>query len=189
MEDYEELYNLYRSKYYNACNEVNACERAIATMQEQRRSTVNRINEINARVKKTNGAISNMQSVLNREDEVTEKLTEVSNKLDLASVNYSGMVSSSDVSNKNLTDMFSGETTATGTAINSVFDTVRSRKASLETTVFDMQTELNNANYELSGIDSRIRSEKSSLSEWKREKNNSYYYMEYYKRKMQETDW
>lgn len=187
MEDYAEQYNRYRLRYNDECYAVNACERAIATMQEQRRGTVNRINELNTSIRKTRSAISDLQAVLNREDEVTGKMTEVADKVDDASVNYSGMVDYSEVTNKNLNDVFSAEASATRIQVNNIFGTVRSRKMNLEVGVSDMQAQLNSANGELSDLDARIRNERANLGEHQRARSNNFYNMEYYKRKMEEA--
>lgn len=186
MKDYEELYYESRSKYYNACEQINACDRMITSCQEQRRSKVDRINELNSSNRKIRDAIANLKEVLKREDKVTEKLSKVSEKLDTASVNFSGMVKDSNVSNKSLTDVFSGETSGTKTAISGVFETVKTRKTALETNLENQERELQRTKDELSDLDTQIRNWKNARSDWKREKTNSYYNMEYYKRKMNE---
>lgn len=186
MKDYEELYYEYRSKYYNACEQINACERMIASLQERRRATVNRINELNTSSKKLKDAIGDLKKVLDREDNVSEKLTKVSQKMETASENFSSMVKASDVNNKSLTDVFSSEASSTKSAISNIFSTVKTRKANLEKRLEEQEKDLKQAKEELKDIDSSIRREKEERGDWQRTKNNNYNNMEYYKRKMEQ---
>ena len=189
MEDYEEQYRRYRSRYYDACDNVNACQRTIAAYQEQRRQTVNKINELNTNIKKICDAISDMKKVLNRQSNVTDQLAKVSKKVSLASDNYSSMVSSSDVSIKSLDNIFSSEAAKTKASIRNIFETVTTRKTNLENTLSEREAQLKNAKNELDNIDRCIRQTKSNLSDWKVYKTNNYYQMEYYKRKMEGAGW
>ncbi len=186
MKDYKELFDESRSKYYNACEQINYYERMIASFQEQRRNKANRINELNGSNRKIQTAIDDLKEVLKREEKVTEKFSKVSEKLGTASDNFSGMVENSNVSNKNLSDVFSGETSGTKSAISNIFETVRIRKVALENDLERQKQELQQAKDELSYFDAQIRYMKNESSDWKRVKTNSYYNMEYYKRKMNE---
>ena len=186
MRDYEELYNEYRSKYNNACDEVNECNRQISSLKDQRKTKVSRINELNASNRKLRDAIGDMKAVLGREDNVTEKLTKGSTKMETAADNFSSMVDASDVNSKSLTDVFSDESSNTKTAISTIFSTVKTRKKDLEGRLDEQEKELKRVKDDLSDIDAAIRRENGEISEWKSKKTNYYINMEYYKRKMEQ---
>lgn len=189
METNEELYYKFRSRYYDSCNQVNACEREITYLNNLRRDLVNRINSLDAQLRKLRDTIEDIKGVLGREGAVETKFTNVSSKVDAAAVNYTAMVSSGEVSAKDLNSVFNGENRQTKSTISGIFEIVKNRKAALENELSSKQTELNNAQNELSETDAKIRSEQNELTERKREKKNNLYNMEYYKRKMDEEAW
>lgn len=186
MKDYEDLYNEYRSKYYNACDQINACERQIAYLEETQKAQINRINELNTSIRGIDDAIDDMDAVLRREESITSKLENVTTKMDEASENFSRMVESSNVSNKNLNDVFGTETSNTKTAVTNVFETVRNRRQTLQTRLEEQKNELKQVKSDLSDTKTWLRQEKNDLGDWRAEKRRCYYNMEYYKRKMDE---
>lgn len=185
MSDNEYWYNYYRQKYYDSCTNVRICENNIYSLRSQRSQTVNRVNQLNADIKNINDVISDITKVINCEENLNTKIADVANKTNEASLNFSGMVSSSDVNNKSLNDVYSAELTTTKNTLTNVMNTVKSKKNSLVQTLSSYQTSLNQANNSLESLDNSIRNENSNLGYWKQERTNCYYNMEYYKRKIQ----
>ena len=186
MKDYEELYYEYRSKYRNACQEINACDRQIASLETQKRNKTNRINALNTSNRKLRDAISDLKTVIGREDNVSDKLGKVTKKMDSASANFSGMVKSSGMTNKSLKEVFAEESKSTKTKIQGVFDTVKRRKRDLEERLERQERELKQAKEDLASIKRQLRNEEAERRDWKYKKRNYNYNMEYYKRKMQQ---
>lgn len=185
MEDYEALYNHHRSKYYEACSEVNGWERSVVAWKNQRQGTINWINELEANKRRTNDAIDDLKAVLNCKGSVDEKLSLASKKLDDASANYSVMVNASDVSSKSLSDVFGEESRKTTASINDVFDKVKRRHDQLQDKLNELNAQLRNARGQLENLNAQIRSGESALHNWSVSRNNHMYNMDYYKRKMQ----
>ena len=104
----------------------------------------------------------------------------------VASVNFSGMVKSSGVTNKSLNGAFAEESKNTKSKIQGVFDTVKRRRRDLEERLERQERELKQAKEDLSNIKRQIRNEEAERRDWKSRKQNYYYNMEYYKRKMQQ---
>ena len=186
MEDYAQLYYTYRSKYYNACSRVNDCEAAIYDLKQSRKAVVNAINSLEKQIKKYNVNVTQLNAVLAYEEHINTKLTAVQTKTTEAAVNYTSMVNTSDVTVKDLNDVYSEETTRTKAAISSVFEGVRSKQSAAQQMISQLQTQLNQKNADLEDIDRQISTQKNNLSSWKNSKKNYYYNMEYYKKKAKE---
>ena len=184
MADNEYWYNYYRSKYTGSCNEINNCDNRIYNLNNQRKQTVNRINQLKTDIKNTQTALDGVTAIIKSEEPLNNKLVTVTNKTSQASVNFSGMVISSDVKSKDLIDVYSAETTKTKNTLDSVLSTLKTRKNELSTKLSNLQSDLNRANSELENIDSNIRKTNSDLSYWKQQKTSNYYNMEDYRRKM-----
>ena len=184
MEDYEYYYKHYRSKYYNACSEIRSCEQEIYSLTQQRNSVTTRITALNTKIKNTDNAITALDKILGHEGTIATKIANVNTKMEAAAINYSGMVNSEDVTNKNLKDTYQEEDRTASTAISNAFASVRAKKASLTSTLAALKKDLQSAQQELEGINSRIGTLKYNLSYWKNQKTNSFYNMEYYRKKM-----
>lgn len=184
MEDYEYYYKHYRSKYYNACSEIQYCEQEIYALTQQKRPVTNRINALNAKIKSIESTLEALDKILGHEETIATKITKVNTNMEAAAINYSGMVNSEDVTNKNLTSTYQEEDSATSSAISSAFATVRSKKSTLATNLADFKKDLQSAQQELESLNSRIGTQQYNLSYWKGQKTNSFYNMEYYRLKM-----
>jgi chromosome segregation ATPase len=184
MEDYEYYYRYYRGKYTDACSEYNSCDRQIYRLQQQRNTASRSVNSLNSKIRNLERTLEKLEDILNKESTINSKLTAVNTKTQQAAVNYSGMVSSSDVSNKDLSSVYSGETRATQTSITSVFDTVRTKKNTLTTQLNEAKEEQKRQKQAIEDIDRQLRSLRSDLNYWSRQKKNYHYNMDYYRRKM-----
>lgn len=184
MEDYEYYYHYYREKYYNACAEISSCDRQIYNLRQRRDNVSRAINALNAKIRNMERAEKRLEEVIRCETPVNAKITTVSNKTQQAAVNYSGMVSSSNVVNKDLNAVYGDEISATKTTISNVFAVVKVKKNNLTSDLSDLRRELRNKQQELDNINSQIRSQQSNRDYWTRQKTSHYYNMEYYRRKM-----
>lgn len=184
MADNEYWYNYYRQKYYDSCTEISNCDNRAYNLKNQRQQAVNRINQLNTDISNTQTALEGVTAVIKSEGSLNNKLATVAQKTSQASVNFSGMVNSSDVKSKSLTDVYSDETTKTRNTLNNVLSTLKSRKTSLSTKLSNLKSALNRTNSELQNIDSDIRRVNSDMSYWRQQKSSNYYNMEYYRRKM-----
>lgn len=184
MEDYEYYYSYYRGKYYDACSEVDSCDRQINSLQQQRNDHTKANTSLSAKIRKTERALELLEDILKRENPINTKLAAVNTKTQQAAVNYSGMVSSSDVSNKDLNEVYGQELSSTKTTISGVFETVRTRKTNLSTELSDLQAELQRRKQAIEDIDRQLRSLRSDRGYWKKKKTSHYYNMEYYRKKM-----
>ena len=184
MEDNEYYYNYYREKYYNACAEINSCDQRIYSLQQQRKTISQSIISLNAKIRKLENTVEDLEDVLGCESKISSQMTTVNTKIQEAAVNYSGMVSSSDVANKDLTSVYSDDNATTKTTISNVFATVRTKKTNLSSDLSDLQAELQHKRNEQQSADKEIGIQQSNRSYWQQQKTNAYYNMEYYRRKM-----
>lgn len=115
---------------------------------------------------------------------MNSRLAAVSGKTGQAADNFREMVHASEIVSKNITEVFGSETTKTKNALNGVWNTLKSKKSSVDTKLSGLQNDLNQANSNLQNIDGSIRQTNSSLSYWRQQKSSNYYNMEYYRRKM-----
>jgi chromosome segregation ATPase len=182
--DYEYYYNNARNRYYNACSEINKCENKINNLEAQRRQKINLINRLKVDIKRNQDALDRMIAITKSDGSLNSRVANVSNKTVQASVNFSGMVKSSNVINKSLIDVYSEETAKTKSILNQIFGSFEARKASLEARLMDLKTQLRNAEAALQDIENGITSNKASLQDWTVAKNNAAYDMEYYRRRM-----
>lgn len=184
MSDSEYYYNYFRQKYYDSCNQINNCQHQIYNLRNQRPQVVNRINQLNADIRNVQFAINGLHNAILREGSINNKLTAVVNKTEQAAANFREMVRASSINSKNLTDVFSSETAKTKNEINRVWNTLKSKKKSLDTRLSYLQAELRQKINKLQDIDRSIRQWNSNLSYWSGQKSSNYYNMEYYRGKM-----
>lgn len=184
MSDNEYWYKYYRQKYYDSCYEINNCNNRIYNLKNQRPQKVNTINKLNVDINNTQTALENLEEILKSETSFNTKLVAVENKTRDASVNFTGMVNSSNVKSKNLSEIYSEETTQTKNKLNNILSIFKTKKYNLSTRLNELRSNLSRANSDLQGIDSGIRKANSDISYWKQQKNSNNYNMEYYRRKM-----
>lgn len=187
--DYEYYYNNAKSKYYNACSEINSCENRISELNSQKWQKVLEINQINTEIRNTQEALSNVEQMVRKDTVLTQSFTKITNATNEAANNYMRMISSGNVSNKNLNDVYRDETDTTKRILNSIFDTFRNKKNNLSNRIVELQNLLQRANNEYQSFDSAIRTTEANKQDWISSKRSAAYDMEYYKRKMRETSW
>jgi len=187
MTDYEYYYNQAKSKYYNACSQVTACENKLSDLKTKRQAKVTQINELKASVRSHQAGFDRMASIVKAEAGLDAKLTRVVSRTERAGAVFSGMVDSSAVVTKSLSDVYGGEASATKRVLARVVENLRAKKDALGVKIADLQARVRRAQSELSDIDAATQSTKSSLAEWKRVRKNASYDMEYYRRKMREA--
>lgn len=185
--DYEYCYNNAKTKYYNACSEVNSCQNRINDLKNQKQQKVTQINELVTEINSHEAAYEQMTKILNSEDDLNSKLLDISDKVSSAAVNYTSMVDSSDVTSKNMTDVYSDEMSQTKLTLKNILDSLIAKNSSLSVEITDLKSQLKTAESDLEDIINGISSNESSLSDWQKNKSNAAYDMEYYRRKMQEA--
>ncbi len=173
MSDSQYLYNYYRQRYYNSCSEINSCEHQIYNLNNERRRVVDRINQLNRDIRETRSALDSLKAVAQRESSLTSRLSAVSGKTGQAAANFSGMVHASDIVSKDITEVFGSETTKTKNALNGVWNTLKSKKSSVDTKLSGLQNDLNQANSNLKNIDGCI------FTNIKEEKQNQIFTMQW----------
>jgi predicted nucleic acid-binding Zn-ribbon protein len=98
-----------------------------------------------------------------------------------------GMVNLSDVTNKNLNDVYSEEPAKTKSVLSRILSTLKTKKTALETKLSDLENQLRRAESDLKDIENGIKSTKAGLQDWKSAKTSASCDMEYYRRKMNEA--
>jgi len=183
---YESSYSSARNRYYNACSEINRCENRISELKTQRQQKINQINQLKTDIKNHQEALESVTQIIRNEESLNAGFLGITNKTSDATDNFCGMVISSDVTNKNLTEVYNCETTRTKSTLTNIFDNLRAKKNELTNKITDLQNQLRTAESELQDIESAIRTTELSLQEWKRVKSNASLDMAYYRRKMNE---
>jgi len=156
-------------------------------LKSQQQQKINLINRLKTDIKNHQEALDWISRMIKDEEELNCKITDISNKTNQASVNYIGMVSSSDVTSKNLNDVYYDEMADTKSTLNNIFENLNTKKSALNTKIIDFQNQLKQAECELQDIINSIAATESSLQDWKRIKSNASCDMEYYRRKMNEA--
>jgi predicted nucleic acid-binding Zn-ribbon protein len=185
--DYEYYYNAAKRRYCNACSEIGSCENRITSLRSQRQQKINQINQLEADIKSNQEAFDGMSLIIKSEEGLNSKIADVDNKTGQASVGFAGMVDSSGVSNKSLTDVYGDEMAATRRTLSNVLTSIGTKRSALGAKTASLQGQLRQAKSDLQDIDSGIRSAESNLGDWRTAKTNASYDMEYYRRKMNEA--
>lgn len=185
---YEDQYNEARSRYYNACSQVNECENRATALRSQRQQKLSYMNQLKAELKRHRDASLGLVAAMEREAGLRGGLSRVAGDVDLASENLGSMASSSTVRNKSLNEVYGEEASRTRSTLDGIFSTLRSKKAAIDGKVLELQENVARAESELQDVESGIRSADSSASDWKRERWNASMDMEYYRRKTYEEE-
>ncbi|MDR0920173.1 MAG: She9 / Mdm33 family protein, partial [Oscillospiraceae bacterium] len=112
--DYEEYYYNAKSRYENACGQINTYENKIVDYESQKSRKINIINELKAELKNNKEALEQVGKIINNKDELDNKLNQVITDTDNADDCYSSMVKLSDVTNvKKISNAFEEEISKT----------------------------------------------------------------------------
>lgn len=189
MSENEYQYKYYRQKYYDSCSEINGCEQRIYHLENERRQTVSRINQLRTDIRNTQTAAENLEVISKQEGDLNSRLSAVADRTDQAAVNFRKMAEASHIRSKNIADVYGDETAKTRNTLNSVWSTLTAKKNNLNTKLSSQQSDLKRADSQLQQIDSSIQGAKSDMSYWKQQKTNNYYNMEYYRKKMMQEEY
>lgn len=187
--DYEYYYDNAKSRYYNACSEINACDNRISELNRQKWYKMMEINQLNSEVRNTEEALRGIEQMIRKDTGLNQSFLKITNTTNDAANNYMRMIHSDNVSNKNLNEVYRTETNNTKRILNGIFDTLRNKKNALNSRVSELKSQLKRANDEYQSFDRSIRATEVNKHEWQVAKRSAAYDMEYYKRKMQEVAW
>ncbi len=182
--NYEYYYNNARNRYYDASAEITSCENRINDLRHQRQQKVNQINQLRTDIKNHQDALANITQISQSSQILHRKLLYINNKTSEASMNFSGMLSSSSEPSKNLDDVYGEEMSNTRHALNGILDSLNAKKNTLNSQIADLQSQLRQAEWDLQDIDNDARATQTRLQESKSRRSNASYDMEYYRRKM-----
>lgn len=187
--DYEYYYDNAKRRYYNACSEINDCDNRISDLNNQKWRKMNEINQLNSQIRNVEQALSGIEQMVKKDAGLGQSFLKITNTTNEAANNYMRMISSDNISNKNLNDVYRNETNSTKKILDNIFDTLRNKKNVLNARISELKSELQRANNEYQSFDSSIRATESNRQDWKRVKRSAAYDMEYYRKKMQEVAW
>lgn len=185
--DYEYYYDNARSRYYNACSEINSCENTLGDLRAARHRKIDLINRLKTDVKNNQEAYESMIQIIQSDEALNSKIVDITKKTNEASLNYSSMVSSSSVINKDLNDVYSNELTTTKRTLSNILDNLKTKRDTLKAKIIDLKNQLRQAESELQDINNRIRTTEANLQDWRRTRSSASLDMEYYRRKMNEA--
>lgn len=186
--DNEYYYNNARSRYYNACSEINSLVNRINELKVQKQKKLNEINQLKVEIKDNQEAYDYLSHIITSSDTgLNTRINNIVDKTSQASDNYKKMVCSSDVQNKDLNDVYYDEITKTKNLLSGIFESLQTKKNTLNAKISDLKSKLQSAETELQDIEYMIRSTESSLQDWERTKSSAAIDMEYYSRKMNEA--
>lgn len=186
--DYEYYYYESRNRYYDACSEVTNYENRANELRSQRQQKLSYINQFKADLRKHQNASTDLNTAINKDSELQGDLSKITSNVNLASENFGSMAKSSSVANRSLNSVYSTESSRTKSTLNSIFSTLRNKKTAIDNKVAELQDSINRAESELQDIESGINSANSAASDWRNERWNASFDMEYYRRKMYEEE-
>lgn len=95
--DYEDYYYESRSRYYDACSEVNNYENRANELRSQRQRKIIYINQLKSDLKRHQKVLSELNAALKKDSILQDDIKSINNKIDSASENFGKMASSSSV--------------------------------------------------------------------------------------------
>ena len=181
--DFEYYYNNARNRYYDACSEINSKENRIGELRNEKNRLINDINGYRAEITKYTEALDALEKAIKTRDDVVSSCDKSQSSIEEANVNFSGMIASSSITAKNLSDVYK---TDTRNKIDGVYEQLNLKKSSLNTKIAELKRQKSDSETALSLRDSEIRNANSDICYWESVKRNSSIDMEYYKKKMEE---
>ncbi len=183
--DNEYYYNNAKSRYYDACSEINSCNNRLNELNIERHQKVNQINDLNSQITKYQSASDQLDTLLQKETDLTDQCSAIITSVSDTAENFTAMVHSSDVCTKNLNDVYG---TKNVVLVGNIFTEVRTRKTSVTGSLTTLKSDKTIAQNQLNDIDSSITSTNSSKSYWEGQKRNASIDMDYYKSKMDQEN-
>ena len=181
--DYEYYYNNAKSRYYDACSEINSKGNRISELKNEKNRLLNEINGLRSEITKYTDALKELEKAIKMQDDIERSCDRSQSSIDEANINFGSMAESSSVSARNLNDAYK---TDTRSQMNNVFESLGSKRSSLNAKIAELEKQKNDSEAAYSLRDSEIRNANSDIAYWESVKNNSSIDMEYYKRKMEE---
>ncbi|MCM1534923.1 MAG: She9 / Mdm33 family protein [Clostridium sp.] len=185
---YQWDYDNARSRYEDACVEINNCNRRICDLENQRRNKINQINQLNTDIKNTQTALGGVNGLVKGEEGLHRTVTSVFDATRESSENYRHMVEASSVINKDLCVVYGDEMSKTKTTVEDIMNTLKAKQAELTNKLNDLKMRLTVAKNELQNIENQLRAERANLQSLETDKRNAANDMEYYSRKIQEEE-
>ena len=185
--DYQYYYNNAQNRYYDACGNITTCNNRISELNKTKQKTVSEINHLKVEIRNHEHALEQIEQIRKQDDRLNQKLQAISTKTGEAAVNFTMMVNASDVTSKNLTEVFGEETARTKSTLTTILNTLNAKKNQLVAKIGELKGEKKAAENKLVSLDGQIKTTKSDIGEWMRIKTNAAIDMEYYRRKMQES--
>jgi chromosome segregation ATPase len=185
---YESEYSSSRSRYYNACSEINSCNNRLRELEMQKQQKIMEINKLETDIKNHEEALSDVEKMLQSDGNLNQDISNINNKTDQAADNFIGMIKASDITSRDLRDVYSNEIEKTKGTLSSIIDGLKTRKTTLSNKIEELKGKLRIAKAKLEDIKASIRSTESSLRDWQSVKSSASIDMEYYSRKMSEED-
>jgi predicted nucleic acid-binding Zn-ribbon protein len=185
--DYEYYYNSARSRYYEACSEMNACEGRGIDLRNRRQQVMSRINQINIDIGKAEETLETLDQTLKESEGLDQSILAVTDKLGKASTDFIAMVTLSGVSNRSMSDASAASDLAARRGLDGVLGDIKAKRAAQVAKVTDLKTRLRQAEAELQDIEAGIRAADSDQQYWRQRKACASYDIEYYRRKMNDA--
>jgi chromosome segregation ATPase len=185
---YQDDYNNARNRFYNACNEINYCENRLGILRDQRQKNINLINQLKTELRNTREARESVEAIIREETRADSHIRNITGKMDSASSNYNRMVDASDVSVKNLNDVYAQEALMTQQKKNQIFEQLTTQKNALDKKIEELENQLKQAEIALQETENSIRNTQQDLEDNRRAKNSASADMDYYQRKIREEE-
>lgn len=184
MEDYEYYYSNSKSRYANACSEINSCKNQLQDLESRKQKTIDLINQLNIQLKQTKEASEQIREIEKRSEDLNDKLSSVTKATEKASDNYKSMIDSSQVKGKNLSDVFSDEVQKTKSIKVLAFEKIHVYWKHLDEDEADLKKRLADAKVRLVDINQAIRINNQTMVDWNQIKRNTSVDIEYYSKKL-----
>lgn len=186
---YEWEYDNSRSRYENACNEINSCNCRIYELENQKRSVIHEINQFHAMLRNMNEAFNGVTNLVKGKDSLNQSITDISKATEEASEAFRHMAESSSIDSKDLSAVYGDEISQTKAIAQEIMDTLKKSQNELVNRIHSLEIRLDHAYNDLQDIENRLRAEKMNLENLERSKRSAANDMEYYRRKSMEEEW
>ena len=155
-----------RNRYNNAVSEISSHEYRLNDLRTQKQQTITLINELKVDIENHATAYISMNKIINESPNIHSRLNSSDNKIIDAATNYTDMANSYGVATKDLTTVFSGDSTGTRLALINIFDILRERNAIIKERGMELQAQLRQAETNLENIESAIGTNETNLQSW-----------------------
>ena len=187
MADYEFHFNNARRRYQNASSEITSTQNRITSLGSQRQQGVNEINRLRAEIRNHEEALEKIEQMLTKEASLDQGIARITNSMNPAATNYLNMIRASNVTSKNLNQVYDNAMQETKRTLSSTMSRLRAERSSLRSKIADLQNQLRRAEAELERVNNSTRSAQSSLQSLNNSRRNASIDMEFYRRRMNQA--